>query len=34
MSLKPITVYQHVKEHRQVPFPFVDDAKVRAFFYP
>ena len=21
-------LYQHVKEHRQTPFPFVDDAKL------
>ena len=31
VSLKPITVYQHVKDHRQSPFPFVDDAKVRIY---
>ena len=28
VSLNPVTLYHHVKEHRQTPFPFVDDAKV------
>jgi hypothetical protein len=24
------SLYQHVKEHRQTPFPFVDDAKIES----